>query len=141
MDYKASSPCYCLNLRRASRAVSQIYDEALKPSGLTIAQFSLLSHLATIELVTISELSKLMRVDRTTLNRNMKPLLAAGLIAVKRGTDSRTRQIRVTESGQAAYDHGWQLWLQAQTALKDYIGPDDLTKLKQLLAKLEAIVV
>lgn len=137
---KPPSPCYCLNLRRASRAVTQFYDEILKPSGLTIAQLSLLSNLNIAEQATINELAKIIRVDRTTLNRNMKPLVDAGLIEINPGKDSRTRQIMLTKAGQDAVVLGMERWREAQRTLKEYVGHEDLAKLKELLSKIEAIM-
>ena len=137
---KKPSLCNCMNVRRASRAVTQFYDEALKPSGLTIAQLGLLRHLEQMETKTINELAQIMRIDRTTLNRNMKPLLAAGLIDSKPGRDSRTRNIILTEAGKHAVVNAWTLWEEAQKSLKGYLGDENLTKLTQLLSKLEALV-
>jgi DNA-binding MarR family transcriptional regulator len=137
---KPSSACNCLNARRASRAITQFYDEVLKPSGLTIAQLKLLRQLELTELITISELARIIRIDRTTLNRNMKPLADAGLIAINAGKDSRTRQIMLTEKGKDAVVEGGVLWDQAQELIREYMGGEDLAKLTQLLSKLEALV-
>jgi len=137
---KRPSPCNCMNIRRASRAVTQFYDEVLKPGGLTTAQLALLRHLEIVEKATISELAKIMRIDRTTLNRNMKPLAEDGLISINPGNDSRTREIMLTKTGKDAVVNGWALWGKAQASLKEYMGEEDLAKLVQLLSKLEAIV-
>lgn len=137
---KTSSPCNCLNLRRATRAVTQFYDDCLEPCGLTITQLGVLRHIAACTPPTISAVAKRMRIDRTTLNRNLKPLLECGFIAIHPGADSRTRLITLTSSGQQAMDDGGRLWEQAQTSLQDYLGDSDLAKLSQLLLKLEALV-
>ncbi len=137
---KSPSPCVCMNLRRAARTVTRFYDETLKPSGLTVAQLALLRHIQMAEKTTISELAKLIRIDRTTLNRNLKPLTDAGLITVAPGEDSRTREITLTETGKDAVASGWQLWGEAQKSIQEYLGQEDLSKLKQLLAKLEALM-
>jgi DNA-binding MarR family transcriptional regulator len=129
-----------MNIRRASRAVTQFYDDVIKPSGLTVAQLSLLRHLEMAETATINELAKMMRIDRTTLNRNMKPLLEAGFIAVNPGKDSRTRVIKLTKAGKDAADKGWTLWGEAQASLKEYVGEEDIARLVQLLSKLEALI-
>jgi DNA-binding MarR family transcriptional regulator len=129
-----------MNIRRASRAVIQFYDEVVKPSGLTVGQLSLLRHLKKTNLTTISELAKMMRIDRTTLNRNMKPLSDAGFIAINTGQDLRTRQVMLTGTGSDAVVKGWELWGEAQASLKEYMGEEDMAKLVQLLSKLEAIV-
>ena len=136
---KKPSPCSCMNMRRASRAVTQFYDEVLKSSGLTITQLSLLRNLERLEQTTISMLAKKMRIDRTTLNRNLKPLTYAGLIVVTPGNDSRTREIVLSQKGKDAVVSGWSLWSEAQNSIEEYIGKEDLTKLMQLLSKLESI--
>lgn len=137
---KSPSPCICLNMRRASRAVTRFYDEVLKPSGLTIAQLALLRHVEVAEKTTISELAKQMRIDRTTLNRNMHPLTDAALLKISPGKDPRTREIMLTETGKAAAASGWKLWEEAQKSIKEYMGEEDLAKLNRLLSKLEALV-
>ena len=128
-----------MNVRRASRAVTQFYDEAVKPSGLTIAQLALLRQIEKAKQTTLSELAKMMRIDRTTLNRNMKPMAEAALIVVNPGDDSRTRHVVLTEAGRAAMKQAWSLWGEAQVSLKEYLGEEDLVKLTQLLSKLEAL--
>ena len=137
---KNASICNCMNMRRASRAVTQFYDETLKPSGLTINQLSLLRHIEITQQITISNLAKIIRVDRTTLNRNLKPLLDDGFVAVHPGKDSRTRQIMLTAAGKDAVVEGWKLWQEAQASLCEYMGKENLETLTQLLSKLEAIV-
>jgi DNA-binding MarR family transcriptional regulator len=137
---KIASPCLCLNIRRASRAVTEYYEQILEPSGIKIAQYSLLRHLAQIEPVTISVLANSMRIDRTTLNRNMKPLSEAGLIAVNPGKDPRSRQITLTKAGQAVLAKATLLWDEAQAALKEYLGDSEVEQFNRLVAKLEALV-
>jgi len=137
---KRPSMCNCMNIRRASRAVTQFYDDVLKPSGITVAQMSLLLNIDLHKPITISELAKKMRIDRTTLNRNMKPLVEVGFIAVNPGKDSRTRQVVLTEKGGEAAIKGRDLWEEAQTSIKEYMGEEELAKLVQLLSKLEALV-
>ncbi|WP_432718463.1 MarR family winged helix-turn-helix transcriptional regulator [Pectinatus frisingensis] len=136
---KQSNRCNCMNLRRASRAITQFYDDTLKPSGLTVTQLSLLRHLGMLKTATISELAKMVQIDRTTLNRNMKPLIREGFIDIRRGKDSRTRQIALTAQGKNAAIRGWKLWEVAQKTIKEYMGNNDLVKLTQLLLKVENI--
>ena len=137
---KSPSTCNCMNIRRASRAVTLFYDEIVKSSGLTVAQLGLLKQLELTESTTICELAKTMRIDRTTLNRNMKPMLEVGLIAISHGKDSRTKQVMLTKKGKDAVVCGIVLWEKAQALLKEYIGEEDLAKLTQFLSKLEALV-
>ncbi|MBU2699312.1 DNA-binding MarR family transcriptional regulator [Sporomusaceae bacterium BoRhaA] len=136
---KPSSPCNFMNIHRASRAVAQFYNQVLKPSGLTIAQMGLLRQIEMAEGKTISEVAKSMRIDRTTLNRNLKPLTEAGLIIIRSGQDSRTRQVTLTAEGSNAAAEAWRLWGEAQVSIKEYLGEEDLAKFTKIMAKLEAL--
>lgn len=136
---KQPSICNCMNVRRASRAVTQFYDEQLKSCGITIAQLSLLLRLQETDALTISQLAQSMRIDRTTLNRNMKPLLENGLITLQQGKDSRTKLVSLTVQGRKTATQGWACWGKAQELLTTYLGNEDLAKLTSLLNKLEAL--
>lgn len=136
---KPSSPCHCLNIRRASRAVTKFYEKVLEPSGLKAPQYSLLEHLKYVGPITISELAKIMRIDRTTLNRNLKPLIEADLISVYRGEVPRTREVVLTENGKSAIAKADVLWNEAQGMLGEYMG-QELANFEKLLSKLEALV-
>jgi len=138
---KFSSPCHCLNIRRASRAVTQFYEKVLEPSGLKVTQYSLLRNLELVESVTMSVLAKTMRIDRTTLNRNLKPLINAGLITVNSGEDSRSRQVMLTEAGKDALVNALVLWDRAQASLEDYLGKAELASIEKSLSKLEVLLL
>ncbi|HWR45754.1 MarR family winged helix-turn-helix transcriptional regulator [Sporomusa sp.] len=137
---KSPSPCLCLNIRRASRAVTEFYEKVLEPSGIKITQYSLLRHLEQVEPVTISDLAKAMRIDRTTLNRNMKPLVEIGLIEVNTGEDPRSRIVMLTEAGKSALSTASTLWDEAQASLQEYLGDTEVEQFKYLISKLEALV-
>ena len=137
---KSPSPCLCLNIRRASRAVTGFYEKVMEPSGIKITQYSLLRHLEQVEPVMISELAKFMRIDRTTLNRNMKPLIEAGFINVNIGEDPRSRQVMLTEAGKSALCTATILWDEAQAALKEYLSDNEVEQFNRLISKLEALV-
>lgn len=137
---KSSSVCNCMNIRRASRAVSQFYDDTLAPSGLSITQLGMILEINSMEKPSISELANTFRIDRTTMNRNLKPLLEAGLVVLETGSDARKKEVCLTELGRQKMTHGTQLWQQAQEALTGYLGESNLIALRETLAKLEAIV-
>ncbi|AFQ42463.1 transcriptional regulator [Desulfosporosinus meridiei DSM 13257] len=138
---KSPSPCHCLNIRRASRSVTQFYERVLEPSGLKVTQYSLLRNLEWAKLVSMTELARIMRIDRTTLNRNIKPLVKAGLIEVNAsGEDSRSRNVTLTEAGKVTLANAGVLWREAQEAIEEYLGIEELDTLRNLLSKLEALV-
>jgi len=137
---KSLSPCHCLNIRRASRAVTQFYEKVLEPSGLKVTQYSLLRNLELVESVSMSVLAKIMRIDRTTLNRNIKPLMNAGLITVNSGEDLRSKQIMLSQAGKDALVTALVLWNEAQVSLEEYLGKAELDSFEKSLSKLEALV-
>src|SRR5438874_8726599 len=97
----AASPCLCNALRQASRAVSRLYDEELRGVGLRTTQYSLLRTLARAGQVRQGDLSGLTSLDETTLTRNLRPLVAAGWVAVRSGEDRREKLVTITAAGTA----------------------------------------
>ncbi|MDR3601372.1 MAG: MarR family winged helix-turn-helix transcriptional regulator [Desulfosporosinus sp.] len=130
-----------MNIRRASRAITHFYEKLLEPSGLKVTQYSLLRNLELVEPVSMSVLAKIMRIDRTTLNRNMKPLIISGLITANSGEDLRSKQVILTEAGKAALLNAWPLWDEAQASLEKYVGAAELDAFEKLLSKLEALAL
>ena len=74
------SQCHCITMRRASNAITEYYDEALKEVGLTTSQYSLLKNLERMEVASTSEWAAYVHLDRSTLARNLNPLLEKELI-------------------------------------------------------------
>jgi DNA-binding MarR family transcriptional regulator len=119
---KATRECICGNLRRATRVVTKLYDDTLKPSGLKLTQFSLLSSLMALGSSTLNELAENMVVDRTTLTRNLEVLEGRGLVITEEGEDRRERQLRLSEKGIAAVSNAYPLWLTAQSRAMEIVG-------------------
>jgi DNA-binding MarR family transcriptional regulator len=93
-------PCACAGLRRASRAVTQLYDAALRPFGLRVTQFTLLQFLATADRpLPQGVVGQLLVVDSTTLSRTLRPLETAGWIRRVSGADARERCLELAPAG------------------------------------------
>jgi DNA-binding MarR family transcriptional regulator len=116
--------CACRNLRRTARAVTQLYDDTLRPSGLRITQFTLLVAVAISEPVPITRLADALDLDRTTLARDLKPLTERGLLEITTGEDKRTRMVRLTVQGREAIARAYLLWQQAQARIVQGSEPD-----------------
>jgi DNA-binding MarR family transcriptional regulator len=116
--------CACANLRKAARVVTQLFDGVLAPSGLKATQFTLLVTSRLIGETTVGELAGTMAMDRTTLSRNLKPLVREGLLEVRPGEDGRTRLVRVTPEGERALADAYPLWQRAQEAVVTALGSD-----------------
>lgn len=136
---KKSSPCNCLNIRRASQALTEVYDEFLAPSNIKIGQFSLLKHIKQLEPVSVSYLALIIRLDRTTLVRNLKPLEQSGFVEDISAQGTRNRQLKLTAKGVEKYKHAEELWEKAQNFLGEYLGKD-IDVFSTLLSKIEALV-
>ncbi len=114
--------CTCGELRKAARAVTMLYDNAVKSSGLQSTQFSLLHVISKGDSIRISELAAKMGADRTTLTRNLAILERDGLIKVSEGTDHRTRNITATQKGRSAVARAIPLWNEVQHKVKQKMG-------------------
>ncbi|BDI29208.1 transcriptional regulator [Capsulimonas corticalis] len=114
--------CTCLNLRKANRAISHVYDEFLQPTGLRGTQVSLLMTVAREETSTMTQLADLLVTDLTTLSRNLKVLERDGLVKAAPGQDRRVREITLTAEGRAALERALPLWRQAQAYIKEHLG-------------------
>lgn len=119
-----STTCACARLRRSARIVSSLYDEALTPAGLTVAQFSLLRMLQRAGPCSLTAFGAATGHDRTTLNRTLKPLEQAGYVQSAGGQDSRTRIVSVTDAGRVAIGRAEPLWAEAQQRIETALGAD-----------------
>ena len=115
--------CACANLRKAARVVTQLFDGVLAPSGLKATQFTLLVTSRLMGETPVGELAGTMVMDRTTLSRDLKPLVREGLLEVRPGEDGRTRLVRVTPEGRALAG-AYPLWKRAQEAVVTALGSD-----------------
>lgn len=131
--------CLCTKLRRASRSVTRVYDDALRELGLNVAQYSLLSHLQRLEQPSISNLAEAMGLDRSTLGRNLKVLEGEGLVRVGEGSDQRSRLVQLTAAGLERFERGAKAWEAAQGQLALRLGAEKREALWLLLDDLETI--
>jgi Transcriptional regulators len=102
--------------------VTQIYGRHLAPTGLKISQFSLLGFVTAEGPVSIGRLSDLLTTDRTTLTRNLRPLLAAGLIERATSGDKRRHELVATATGRALLKRALPLWAAAEHEVRAAMG-------------------
>ena len=129
--------CACGRLRRATRALTQLYDDLLAPAGLRLTQFSLLRTLKRDGPLRINELATRQLLDRTALSRNLDPLVAQGLVDVVRGRDARTREVAISRKGTKALEAAEPHWARAQREVTRHIGAAKLDALIATLGELE----
>src|SRR5689334_4534181 len=114
--------CTCFRIRSAARRVTAIYSQHLAPTGLKISQFSLLGFVSAEGPVSIGRLSELLTTDRTTLTRNLRPLLSAGLIERATSGDKRRHELVATTAGRAMFKRALPLWAAAEHEVRAAMG-------------------
>jgi DNA-binding MarR family transcriptional regulator len=124
--------CACFNVRKAARAISQLYDDFMQSTGLRPTQYSLLTAIAYIGEEGVGALSEVLSTDRTTLSRNVKPLMEHGWVEPCSGSDRRRRAFRITEAGRAKLDEAIPLWEEAQRFVAEQLGPASIESLRLL---------
>ena len=114
--------CACFNTRKAARLLGQFYDQALEPSGLKNTQFSALAVAEHHGAISITELSRAMDIERTTLTRNLQVLERDGLIKLGAGVDARSKTVVVTGKGRRRLQAALPLWAAAQEQVLQGFG-------------------
>lgn len=128
-------PCACANLRRATRAVTRMYNQALRPHGLEITQFTLLMALNLTGETTQGQLGKLLALDSTTLTRTLKLVMERGWVRGKPGNDRRQKLLMLTAAGRDQLHKATPHWKRAQEELRTTLGDAIWSQLGELLAE------
>ena len=132
--------CTCANLRKAARVVTQAFDAALQPSGLKATQFTLLATLAAEGDVPLTRLAEALVMDRTTLTRNLKPLIRDGLVRIDHEDDRRVRKVVLTGPGRTALETARPQWEEAQARVHRALGQERWSGLlADLMATTESV--
>lgn len=128
----ANLPCACANLRRATRAVSQLYAQEFRPTGLEGTQFSLLMVLSRAGETTQSRLAEMLAIDSTTLTRTLAPLRRKGWVRGTPGADRRERRLQLTPAGRRQLQRALPHWERAQQRLRQALGEATFNQFRQL---------
>ena len=127
--FELPSLCPAFNIRAASRIITQIFDEILKPSGLQVTPFTLLIGVHNLDSPSISNLAKGLVMDRTTITRGLKPLENDGLIKIVSGDDKRTHFVELTAKGKSALKKTLPYWEKARDTVSKEFGEKHLDAL------------
>jgi DNA-binding MarR family transcriptional regulator len=125
--------CTNLKLRQLMRRVAQLYDAEVGKTGLRGTQYSLLSYVAKLGPVRPGDLARAMKVEPSTLTRNLRPLIAAGYLRQDPGVDARSRLVTVTAAGREKRQEAQRRWRVAQEALNARLGEARVVALHALL--------
>ena len=129
--------CLCLHVQRAARSLARRFDEALRPSGLTNGQFSLMMSLNRPEPAGIASVATLLAMDRTTLTAALKPLERRGLVKVVADhLDRRSRRLSLTPEGKTILAAAMPIWEKTHRDVEAFIKDTDLDDLRNSLRAL-----
>jgi DNA-binding MarR family transcriptional regulator len=131
-EFRECDECLCFAARRAARAITQVYDQELRSSGLRATQFTLLSYLLNAGRRPMNQAADYMGLERTTLTRNLQPLLALDYITVDEGEDRRVKLIGITPAGRAAMTAALPHWRKAQRVMSARLSPTAVRALAQV---------
>jgi DNA-binding MarR family transcriptional regulator len=132
------SDCACTTLRKATRAVTRMYDDAMAQTGMSIVQFSILRAIARHGSVPLMQLANQMVMERTTLYRALKPIEARGWVAIA-DTDGRAKLASLTQAGRDAVAEATGAWETAESMLRGRIGAGEWTRIEASLSNLVAV--
>jgi DNA-binding MarR family transcriptional regulator len=132
--------CLCASFRRASRALTQHYDDALRPLGLRATQFTVLQALSIAGGISQGRLGTVLAMDSTTLTRTLAIMSARGWIAKVPGQDRRVRRLRLAKAGEDLYQRALPRWKHVQSRLRRRLGAEHWDRLLQFTNNVTATV-
>jgi DNA-binding MarR family transcriptional regulator len=126
-------PCACANLRRTTRLVTQLYEQALRPAAITAPQFTLLQALKLAPGISQKQMAEFLGIDSTTLTRTLALLRKQGWVKAQPGRDRRALSLRLTRAGGKEYERALLYWQSAQKHLQQTLGEPNWNKLLDAL--------
>jgi DNA-binding MarR family transcriptional regulator len=125
-------PCMCGTLRRTSRALTQLYENAIRPLGLRATQLTILQVLSRAGEVSQGQLGEMLAMDSTSLTRTLEIMVRHGWIAERRGADRRERCLRLAKGGETKLTRVLPVWEKVQSSLRSQLGDQAWNNLLQL---------
>ena len=125
--------CTNFKIRQLMRQVSHYYDGELGKAGLKATQYSLLAHVLKLGPVRPGDLAQAMRLDASTLTRNLRPLVDAGWLRLEAGPDERSRTVTITDTGRTKHDEARRHWKAAQEKINRTLGVSRVLALHALI--------
>jgi DNA-binding MarR family transcriptional regulator len=133
-------PCMCGSFRRTSRALTQLYETALRPLGLRATQLSILQVLSLASEVSQGQLGEMLAMDSTSLTRTLAIMVRQGWIAERRGKDRRDRWLRLSAAGDAQLRRALPVWEKVQSRLRRQLGDQAWNNLLQLTRQVTGLI-
>lgn len=136
----SSASCVALRVRRMSRIITRIYDDALRPLGLTASQFTLLTAIAQQDGVTAAEIGLTLDIEKSTLSRNLKRLEAVNYMTMDPPAGRHGRGLHLTADGEAAIMRAFPVWQSTQGRVAEVLGDQSTKTFDELLIQAEQLL-
>lgn len=121
-------------MRAATRRIGSLYDDALAPFGINIAQYSLLRRIQRLQPVSFTQLGHEVDLDRSTVSRNVRVLEKAGLAVTAKGiADHRESVVSLSGQGEKTLADTLSAWEKCQETMEARLGPDHLKVLREIV--------
>ncbi len=135
-DIAGATAAACINMRvrQLSRIITGVYDDALRPLGITSSQFTLLAHVAGRDGIRQVEINRLLDIEKSTNARNFKRMLALGLITIGPPAGRRGKHLHLTQKGEAVIKSAYPLWREVQSRVIAAIGTGTRATLESLIS-------
>lgn len=131
--------CIATRVRQLSRIITRVYDDAMRPHGITASQYTLLTQLAQRDGITAVEIGFALDIEKSTLSRNLKRLLALQLIIMDPPAGRKGRGLHLTPKGQAVIKDAFPVWREAQHRATQVMGANSHETLDGLLHQAEKL--
>lgn len=130
--------CIAVRLRMLNRAVTNLYDDALRPLGLKVSQMNILVAAGRLGTARPAEVCERLHLDVSTLSRNVERMKARGWLEVVPDDDGRAQPFRLTPTGRRLLQKAAPAWKQAQRQAKTILGAGIVDELEQAVARLRS---
>jgi DNA-binding MarR family transcriptional regulator len=114
--------CLAVRLRLLTRAVTKLYNKALRPHGLTVGQMNILVAVSHLGPVNQQRVCQALHLDKSTLSRDLARMRAQGWISAAPGVPGRAALLRITPAGSALLEQAFPAWQRAQEEARSLLG-------------------
>ena len=134
-----SQTCICIKVRQLCRIITRVYGDALRPLDITSSQLTLLGQIAYQNSPISVEIGRALDIEKSTLARNLKRLLALGYMTMDPPAGRRGRGLHLTPQGEEVLKKAWPLWRKANDKVLAALGAGNVTHLNEIVAAAEGL--
>lgn len=139
MARRMAEDCGAFHVRHLARMLTRLYEDALRPHGVSLAQLEILASAAARGEPTLGRVAADTGAERSTVSRNVRSLVEAGLLQAQRTDTGRTRHVSLTDAGRDAFTRAHRVWATVHARTRDVLGPEDVATLEDWIGRVERI--